>query len=455
MEWERLDIMTKRLKVSDFSDYKLTQDFLTAANSLQPIWVTTKRMEICRAKDKTGIKFLEILTEFRQFWSLAEFESDNRTVALAASLQGLENPNNENINTQIDKKYDIPDNNSSRPKTCRCGVDHDGRDCYYLAQGKAPNGFTMDEKILKKFKDACRRPNFKTFVWKANWTSDWLKGYVNENWPASNQSNINKGTFTTLVGLTALTCRQNHPLRNEVLLDSGANGHVCNNLGLLSSELVVPVTPTFVESGSGTSPILGYANMTFNAHMGNGETFEMTITNVVFIPEYLTSVILWKLLKNKNVKWNTDSNILSYNGKLICKLLERHDHDVFTAEPILDNVRQIQNIQKNHSNLSVDNISNSLLSKLSNQETKSSPNGLINSIQPRKSVGSESLWHQHLGHPGPEALRHIQSETVKLEVKGPKTVDCKDCAINKAVKIIYLVENQIVLRLFLKESISI
>lgn len=198
----------------------------------------------------------------------------------------------------------------------------------------------------------------------------------------------------------------------------------------------MPVTPTFVESGSGISPILDYANMTFNAHMGNGETFKMTIKNVAFVPEYLTSVISWKLLKNKNVKWNTDSNILSYNGKLICKLLERHDHDVFTAEPIPDNVQQIQNIPKNHSNLSVDNMSNSLLSKLSNQETKSSPNGLINSIKPRKSVGSESLWHQRLGHLGREALRYIQSETVKLEVNGPKTVDCKDYAINKVVKII-------------------
>lgn len=67
MNWERTEIMIKRLKIADFSDYKLTQDFLSAANPLQPIWVTSKRMEILKVADKTNLKFLDVLIEFRQF----------------------------------------------------------------------------------------------------------------------------------------------------------------------------------------------------------------------------------------------------------------------------------------------------------------------------------------------------------------------------------------------------
>ena len=78
--------------------------------------------------------------------------------------------------------------------------------------------------------------------------------------------------------------------------------------------------------------------MTFKAHKGNGEIFEMTITNVAFAPEYLTSVISWKLLKRKGIKWNTETNQMTFKGKVICKLLDRYDHDVFTSEPIPENI---------------------------------------------------------------------------------------------------------------------
>lgn len=90
MECERSDIMIKRLKIADFSDYKLTQDFILAANPLQPIWVTNKRMKILKLTDKTKLKFLDFLLEFLQFWELSEFESSTHVRAFPASLQGLE-----------------------------------------------------------------------------------------------------------------------------------------------------------------------------------------------------------------------------------------------------------------------------------------------------------------------------------------------------------------------------
>lgn len=87
MEWERMDIILKRLKIADSSDYKITQDFLTSTNSLRPIWVTNKRMEMVKLSNKNSIKFLNTLIAFRQFWSLTEFES-SMTTSLAASFQG-------------------------------------------------------------------------------------------------------------------------------------------------------------------------------------------------------------------------------------------------------------------------------------------------------------------------------------------------------------------------------
>ncbi|KAI0992828.1 hypothetical protein K3495_g15356, partial [Podosphaera aphanis] len=291
-------------------------------------------------------------------------------------------------------------------------------------EGKAAPGFVKDEKIVKKFKDSCHRPQFRTFVRKANWTSQWLKDYIEEKWPLGKKNQEHEkdqGIFTTSVGPSTLTSHLTHPLRNEILLDSGANGHVCNNLGLATTQLVPPTTPTVVQSGSGTCPILGYGNMTFLANKGNGETYKMTLTNVAFAPEYLTTVVSWKMLKRKGVKWNSETNIMTYQGNLICQLIDRHDHDVFTENPIPENVRQ----QCESHNLS------------QNGSTEGKHlSSLMNSTQTRKSSGDAQLWHQRLGHAGPEALKHIKSDSVMMIDEGPKTHECKDCALNKATKVI-------------------
>lgn len=41
--------------------------------------------------------------------------------------------------------------------------------------------------------------------------------------------------------------------------------------------------------------------------------------------------------KDKGIKWNTDTNKLTNNGKLIFQLLDRHNHDVFTHKSLKTN----------------------------------------------------------------------------------------------------------------------
>lgn len=140
-----------------------------------------------------------------------------------------------------------------------------GEQCYYLAEGKAPAGFQRDEKIAKKSKNACYCLPFRTFIRKSSWTAKWLKDFVKEKWSEggnsngsdrSNEENVH-GIFITSIGSIALNTSLNHPLQNEILLDNGANGHVCNNIGLASSEIETLKSPSFVQSGAGTCQIIG------------------------------------------------------------------------------------------------------------------------------------------------------------------------------------------------------
>ncbi|KAI0996050.1 hypothetical protein K3495_g12131 [Podosphaera aphanis] len=228
-----------------------------------------------------------------------------------------------------------------------------------------------------------------------------------EKWPSNNRPSAgnqgtsnqqaNNGIFVTSSGITTLTTRLNYPLKNEILLDNGADGHVCNNLALAVSTLKSPKTPTYVQARAGIFPIIGYGDMVFHAHLGNGKTYKMTLTNVAFAPEFLTSVVSWKALKRKWVKWikwNSDTNAMTFNGHLISQLLDRYDHDVFTESPLPD---------------------------IQNHETTA----MVNSTSPRNSIGLERLWHQRLGHPGPGSMQHIRSETVKIVERVRKLLSAK------------------------------
>lgn len=134
-----------------------------------------------------------------------------------------------------------------------------------MAEGKAPPGFQMDEKIMKKFKNASYWHPFRTIVKKSNWTENWLKEFAKNKWPSNmnhseevnghnHQSNENEGTFVTSNSLTVFPLNTLHPLRNEILLDNGADGHVCNNLGLATS-LIPTISPTFIQAGVGSCQI--------------------------------------------------------------------------------------------------------------------------------------------------------------------------------------------------------
>ncbi|KAI0992844.1 hypothetical protein K3495_g15340 [Podosphaera aphanis] len=393
-------------------------------------------MEVIKASNKTELKFLDVLSEFPQFWAMDEFESKANMAAFPASLHGFEQPFRQeeiisNKSQESKKKKFEP----GQPRPCNCGEIHRGEDCFYLAEGKAPLGFEKDERIVKKFQKACHRIPFRTFIRKSEWTARWLKEYVDANWPTGSQQkdsskspqdcHSKRVTLNTSVGSTALATNLSHLLYNEILLDNGADGHVCNNLGLATSILENPTSPTFVQSGSGTSSIVGYGSMVFKANLGNGKAQEITLTDVAFAPDFLTSVVSWKMIKRKGVKWETDTNVLTLNGNLICQLLDRHNHDVFTLEPIPADVRHSHIAQLNYS-------------KIEGFDTLpiSSQSAMVNSTQPRKSTGTEYLWHQRLGHPGPEALKHIQNSSVNLEKNGPRTNECQVCALNKATKII-------------------
>lgn len=63
-----------------------------------------------------------------------------------------------------------------------------------------------------------------------------------------------------------------------MLINNGADSLVCNGLAMAVSALKSPKAPTCVQAGAGVHPILGYGDMISQAHVGNGETYKIILT---------------------------------------------------------------------------------------------------------------------------------------------------------------------------------
>src|SRR5204862_6137643 len=42
-----------------------------------------------------------------------------------------------------------------------------------------------------------------------------------------------------------------------------------------------------------------------------------------------------------------------------------------------------------------------------------------------------NIWHLRLGHPGPEALKHLVNSSQGVRIRGPTTVQCDNCGTAK------------------------
>jgi hypothetical protein len=50
------------------------------------------------------------------------------------------------------------------------------------------------------------------------------------------------------------------------------------------------------------------------------------------------------------------------------------------------------------------------------------------------SKATADIWHQRLGHAGPEALTHLSTAVTGATLKGPMTINCEACSLSKAHK---------------------
>ncbi|KAI0615879.1 hypothetical protein TUN199_12172, partial [Pyrenophora tritici-repentis] len=119
--------------------------------------------------------------------------------------------------------------------------------------------------------------------------------------------------------------QQGYPLKDAFILDSGSTTHICNDLSRI--EDVRPSTPgDYIWAGSSKVWIRGYGAVTLTTE-GSQDKQALHIVNVAWCPDFLCSLVSFRLLRRQGIWWDNredPTSLRRWDGTIIAILSERH-----------------------------------------------------------------------------------------------------------------------------------
>jgi hypothetical protein len=412
-KWQVVLTEATNLGLPETTGLRPTKDFLRAASTIDPvitrIWIAEMEKKAILEPNKEwqetfpdGIRISEI------------FERQFRTSAISqpkgafATFQGEEEPS-EQPNGQPTEQPKEQRKEQTRGKPhCICGERHYFSECYYLIEEIRPTGWNPDSDIQQRVEQKLQNPKIKAKVERASSRrkqktegqakQDSIKGsaFAGVKMQEQPSSPQHRASFATT---------DVYPLRDSVIMDSGSDFHICNNSSRFLEDTYEPCEePEEAFSGESHLQILGYGDTL--VRVGNNENF--LLKRVAYIPGFHTNVASLDIFLQKGYNWNpsTGAVFTVKNGETIF-----HTHRRYRQPVIEFNEVQV--------------------------EQPDTTAAFALSRQPRPKASADAmLWHLRMGHLGANALEQLAEQTTGCKIKGPLKVECQDCAVSKATRII-------------------
>lgn len=167
----------------------------------------------------------------------------------------------------------------------------------------------------------------------------------------------------------------------------------------------------YVWAGDHRLPIVGYGDVQIEVLGPQGKTRVLPLYDVICVPTLATNVVSLRELKRKGYYWDTrpvTTLLRRASGTLFCIVENRCDQ--FVLEYIPEEITSAAFIAHR---------------KHLNSWVKRSPRR-----------ADARRWHLRLGHPGPDALRHLVTSSEGVRLTGIPTVECDQCAQAKIKRMI-------------------
>ncbi|KAJ6439138.1 peramine synthetase [Purpureocillium lavendulum] len=407
-KWQVVLNEARNLDLPDAKGLRPTRHFLKAVGSIDPTfsryWINRMEGEAMISSDDEwqrsfpdGIKISEI------------FERSYRTTSDISSPKGAF------ATFQDGGEPKAPKPNSGSPgrkPPCLCGRRHLYSECYYLSESIRPAGWSPDGKVQEEIDQKLKDPIIKGKVERSISNRRAADGQSQHGNLQENKTDCKGTAFagamtsTPAVGpriQSSFSTAAVYPLRDSFILDSGSDFHICNN-----SERFVEGTYKPCDelegafAGDTHLEILGHGEVLIR--IGTKDTFKLQ--NVAYIPRFHTNVASLDRFVQRGYNWNPTTGAVSKDGKTIFRTERRY------RQPVIE-FNQVD------------------------YESHAAQATAFTSSAPRpKSAAEAMLWHKRLGHLGAEALEHLVQQTTGAKIKGPLKIECKDCAVSKAKRIV-------------------
>jgi hypothetical protein len=211
-------------------------------------------------------------------------------------------------------------------RACFCGMKHRWAKCFYLNESIRPSWWTPQENIFKKIKDEMEaKPELKERAKQA------VKDFNDSNDTTQKASTMStttlgvapEGTKSIFMAhrIMARSSEQYHmSLVNSFILDTGADGHVCNNRSRFV-DFKEATEEQFIAAGTECLPIEGWGTIRINTKCQGLRTGQrqVTITNVAYIPAFHTNVISYHILQAQGWNWQINDGWILFQGLKYCQ----------------------------------------------------------------------------------------------------------------------------------------
>ena len=196
-----------------------------------------------------------------------------------------------------------------------------------------------------------------------------------------------------------------YPLRNAAILDTGTTIDVFNEITRFINFHTASVGD-FLWAGTQKVAIQGYGDVDIAIDSPMGKEI-LRLHDVAFCEDFACSIVSFRKLQRRGYWWDTrpgqnclrrsaDHSILAYLKDL---------YDQFVLEDLPEGIPRSAFFARRNK---------------FNSYTKRRPSRAV-----------ADTWHLRLGHPGPQALRHLVNSSQGVRIRGPTTTQCDGCATAK------------------------
>ncbi len=196
-----------------------------------------------------------------------------------------------------------------------------------------------------------------------------------------------------------------YELRDTWILDSGANSHVCNDRRRFKFVRMAAEGEELI-AGKSVYPIEAFGSVLVTIQSPNGPA-RIELLDVALVPGFFTNTASLHRFTAKGVHWDTQKQRLHQDGKTFCYIQRVGDHWA--------------------------------LEHIALPTERGAISSYASSRDPRKNIeATAERWHALLGHPGNDALAHLQENVIEAVVTSPtsKRTPCEPCALSRAQRVI-------------------